>query len=237
MWISSTSAHCNMNPIPPSVTSSSSSHLQQQYDDEMYSILPRIEIPDVVLSSTLDRESESTLSIDKGQPSLKNAHNHDTDHDANITTKKRKRQHHHDCVHSNTSIKHVHVDNDKTMTNNSNSSAAEIGLALTSVTTATVAQDNANNTEELSIEMGSDILGIGWLRRYHELVAFKKHHGHCNVSVSNPQNKPLGRWVSRQRAQHRLKYKGKPSHMTVERQAALENIGFEWGLNNYRIRI
>ena len=55
-----------MNPILPPVTSLPSSHLQQQYNDEMYSILPQIEIPDVVLSSTLDRESESTTSIDKG---------------------------------------------------------------------------------------------------------------------------------------------------------------------------
>ena len=54
----------------------------------MYSILPRIEIPDVVPSSILDRKSESTSSIDKGEPSLKHAHNYDTDHDANITIKK-----------------------------------------------------------------------------------------------------------------------------------------------------
>ena len=100
-----------------------------------------------------------------------------------------KRQHHHDCVHLDTNTTHVHVDNDKTMTNNSNSSAAEIGLALTSVTTATVAQDNANNTEELSIEMGSDVLGIGWLRRYDELIAFKQQHGHCKVPQSYSQNK------------------------------------------------
>jgi hypothetical protein len=198
----------------------------------MYAILPRIELPDVVLSSTLDHESESTSLIDKGRPSLKHAHNHDTDHDASITSKKTKRQHHYDCVHSNTSIKHGHVDNDKTMSNNSNSSAAEIGSALTSVTTATAAQDNANNTEKLGIEICSYVLGRKWLRRYDELVAFKRQCGHCNVPQKFQENKPLGIWVKNQRKQYRLLCKGESSHMTVERIDALEKVGFEWGLNN-----
>ena len=220
-----------MNPILPPVTSSSSSHLQQQYDDEIYSILPRFEIPDVVLSSTLDRESESTSSIDKGEPSLKHAHNHDTDHDSNITTKKLKRQHNHDSVHSDTSITHVHVDNDTTMTNNSNSSAAKLGSAITLMTTATATQDNANdNSEKLGIEMCSDVFGKAWLRRYNELITFKQHHRHCNVPQTYAQNKPLGRWVQTQRNQYRFKCKGKPSSMTADRQAALEKIGFEWSL-------
>ena len=217
-----------MNPILPPVTSSSSSHLKQQYDDGMYSILPRIEIPDILLSSTLDHESESTSSIDKGEPSLKHPHNHDTDHDANIATKKTKRQHHHDCVHSNTSIKHGHVDNDKTMTNNSNLSAAAIDSALTSNTTTTAEQDNANNTKKPSIKMCSDVLEKKWKTRYDELIAFKQQHGHCNVPFKYAPNKPLGRWVANQRTSYKLLSQGKPSHMTAERQAALEKIGFEW---------
>ena len=56
------------------------------------------------------------------------------------------------------------------MTNNSNSSTAEIGSAFTSMTTATAAQDNANNTEELGIEIYSDVLGKEWLRRYNNIV-------------------------------------------------------------------
>ena len=212
-----------MNPILPIIT--------QQYDDEMYSLLPRIEIPDIVLSSTLDRESESTSSIDKGEPSLKHAHNHDTDHDANITTKKTKRQHHHDCVHSDTNTTHVHVDNDTTMTNNSNSSEAEIGSALRSMTTATTAQDNTNNAKERLFTREE------WPRRYEELIAFKTHHGDCNVPQSYAPNKALGAWVSHQRYQHGLLCKGKTSSMTAERQAALEKIGFEWSLQLTYLRV
>ena len=207
-----------MNPILPILT--------QQYDDEMYSLLPRIEIPDIVLSSTLDCESESTSSIDEGEPSLKHAHNHDTDHDAKITTTAKKLQHNHDCVHSDTNIKHAHVENDKTMTNNSNSSEAEIGSALRSMTTATTAQDNTNNAKERLFTREE------WPRRYEELIAFKQQYGHCNVARNYAQNKALGRWVHKQKTYYKLLRQGKPSHMTAERQAALENIGFEWALNN-----
>ena len=218
-----------MNPILPPVTSSSSSYLQQKYDDEMYAILPRIEIPYVLFSSPLDRESEPASSIDKDEPSLKHAHNHDTDDDANVTTKKTKRQHNHDCVHSDTSI---------SITNNTSSSTAEMGSAFRSMTTATAtataaaaAQDIANNTEELGIEMRQDILGTGWLIRYDELVAFKQQYGHCNVPQKFQENKPLGIWVSNQRKQYRLFCQGKSSYITPDRIAVLEKIEFVWGLD------
>ena len=220
----STSAHRKMNPILPPVTSSSSSHLQQQYDDEMYSLLPRIEIPDVLLSSTLDHDSESTSSIHKGEPSLKHAHSHDTDHDTNITTKKPKRQHHHDCVHSDTNTTHVHVNNNITMTNKSKSSSVEKGSELTSMTRATAAH---------GIEM-KEKLGISWLIRYKELMTFKQQNGHCNVPRSYAQNQQLANWVINQRKQYGLFCKNKPNRMTAERIAALEKIGVEWGLDNNR---
>ena len=126
------------------------------------------------------------------------------------------------CVHLGTSMTHVHVDNNITMINNQNSSAAEIGSELKSMKRATAAQDNANNTEKL---------GKIWLIRYDELVAYKEQNGHCNVPQKYAQNKPLGLWVSNQRYQYLLLCKGKPSYMTAERQVALENIGFEWSLN------
>jgi hypothetical protein len=41
-------------------------------------------------------------------------------------------------------------------------------------------------------------------------------------------NRPLARWVKRQRYQYRLRSDGKPSSMTPERITSLENLGFVW---------
>ena len=75
--------------------------------------------------------------------------------------------------------------------------------------------------------LGNDSL---WQTVYEELIAYKQQNGHCNVPRRYAQNKPLGTWVQTQRHQHGLLCKGKPSHMTTERIAALEKIGFEWRL-------
>ena len=70
--------------------------------------------------------------------------------------------------------------------------------------------------------------------RYDELVAFKQQYGHCYVPQKYAQNIPLGGWVSNQRYQYGLVCKGKPSYMTAERQAALEEIGFDWRIDQDR---
>ena len=44
------------------------------------------------------------------------------------------------------------------------------------------------------------------------------------------QNRPLVRWVSKQRTHYKFSCQGKRSSMTGERQAALKKIGFEWNL-------
>src|SRR5256885_12848299 len=38
-----------------------------------------------------------------------------------------------------------------------------------------------------------------WERRFEELKAFKARHGHCHVPHIYPENRALGRWVSKQR--------------------------------------
>ena len=47
------------------------------------------------------------------------------------------------------------------------------------------------------------------------------------------QNKTLGVWVMNQRHQYKLKFNDKSCLMTAERQAALEKIGFKWGVLNH----
>jgi len=59
-----------------------------------------------------------------------------------------------------------------------------------------------------------------WERRYAEMTAFKKEHGHTNVREK--QNKDLWSWRDVQREFRR---KGK---LSAERIARLDEIGFEW---------
>lgn len=61
-----------------------------------------------------------------------------------------------------------------------------------------------------------------WEKRFADLCAFKERFGHTRVNVKWAENQLLGRWVVRQRHQHR---KTKLSDALVER---LNSIGFDW---------
>lgn len=74
------------------------------------------------------------------------------------------------------------------------------------------------------------------------LLFFVQHiisteHGHCNVPSTYPKNQPLAYWVFKQRGQYRLYQKPEydlngqkkqTCHMTTDRIAKLDAIGFEW---------
>lgn len=70
----------------------------------------------------------------------------------------------------------------------------------------------------------------GWDERMNDLIEYKKAYGHCNVPSNYPSNRQLAVWVKRQRRQYKFFLDGKPSSMTEERIASLENVGFEWEL-------
>ncbi|MDQ3843055.1 MAG: Helicase associated domain protein [Bacteroidota bacterium] len=59
-----------------------------------------------------------------------------------------------------------------------------------------------------------------WQRRFDELVAYKKVHGHLNVKYK--QNSQLGHWVDTQRMNFR------ENKLDSVRQQKLNSIGFEW---------
>jgi len=69
-----------------------------------------------------------------------------------------------------------------------------------------------------------------WTARYRELVDYREKNGNTQVPTSFPV---LGVWVGTQRKQYRLKQKGKYSHMTDERMAMLNSIGFVWEVNTW----
>lgn len=60
-----------------------------------------------------------------------------------------------------------------------------------------------------------------WLARLQE---YKNNNGHANVPQKDDSG--LGLWVAKQRQTHKLYQAGKPSPMTPERAAALDEIGF-----------
>ena len=67
-----------------------------------------------------------------------------------------------------------------------------------------------------------------WMEQFEQLILFKKHHGHCLVPHTFPENPILARWVKRQRYQYKLKMSGKVSTITEGRIQKLESIGFVW---------
>lgn len=67
-----------------------------------------------------------------------------------------------------------------------------------------------------------------WLRRLHELKAYISLRGNTLVPQSYAANPALGKWVSYQRTQYKLLKEGKPSQMSEERIASLEEVSFAW---------
>ena len=53
-------------------------------------------------------------------------------------------------------------------------------------------------------------------------MSYKEEYGDTNVPLNNPKWKQLGVWVKEQRRRYNLIKEGRPSHMTEERVAALE---------------
>ena len=67
-----------------------------------------------------------------------------------------------------------------------------------------------------------------WDERYEELRDYRVQHGHCTVPFSYSEKPLLASWVKRQRYQYKCKMRGEHSHLTDERQAMLDNLGFVW---------
>lgn len=67
-----------------------------------------------------------------------------------------------------------------------------------------------------------------WKERFHELLEYRKIHGHCSVPYKYPKNPLLAGWVKRQRYQYSLMKKGKKSFITDKRIKILNDIGFVW---------
>lgn len=86
---------------------------------------------------------------------------------------------------------------------------------------------DSEESEELGIKFRF-YQAAKWQNKFDELIEYKKQHGHCRVPHGYKPNPMLARWAKRQRYQYKLFKERKPSTMTEERIAALENLGFVW---------
>eukprot|EP00978_Attheya_sp_CCMP212_P019551 scaffold54968_cov66-Attheya_sp.AAC.1 len=79
----------------------------------------------------------------------------------------------------------------------------------------------------------SEIRWNQWNNMFQELVKFKENHGHTNV----PQRKnTLGQWVNTQRKNLVYREKGKRSHITQQRMDMLNEIEFDWVVQDNETR-
>jgi len=65
-----------------------------------------------------------------------------------------------------------------------------------------------------------------WEKRFNELKEYKHKHGNTLVPVSYEQNQQLASWINHQRTYTRSYLNGVKSHITAEKFARLESIGF-----------
>ena len=72
-----------------------------------------------------------------------------------------------------------------------------------------------------------------WKTRYDDLVSYVIEFGNANVPYNFPQNPSLGRWVSKQRTRYnKFKNGNELCGITTYQIQLLNNIGFEWKVNN-----
>lgn len=67
-----------------------------------------------------------------------------------------------------------------------------------------------------------------WQKHFDALVAYKREYGDARVPRHYSKNSKLGEWVTDQRRQFKAKSEGKPTMLTDERKAQLDELGFIW---------
>ncbi|KAL3758562.1 hypothetical protein ACHAWU_008316 [Discostella pseudostelligera] len=98
-------------------------------------------------------------------------------------------------------------------------------------------KERIQSLNDLGFKWAIRVSRTPWESRLDELKRFKDEHGHCNVPSTYPKNQPLAYWVFKQRGQYRIYMDRGPvvsgesaqiCHMTPERIAKLDALGFEW---------
>lgn len=104
---------------------------------------------------------------------------------------------------------------------------------------------NMNTDQPPSEEMDSSaiaaynaipIIADAWTAKFNLLLSFKARHGHVDVPQKYKENKPLGKWVGRQRELYKINCKNVTLNLsdrvacalTEERILKLNELGFKW---------
>ena len=67
-----------------------------------------------------------------------------------------------------------------------------------------------------------------WNRMYALLCDYKEENGDCLVPQTKGNVSKLAKWVCKQRSEYKRKRERKPSSLSDEREALLDQIGFTW---------
>ena len=98
---------------------------------------------------------------------------------------------------------------------------------------STLSDDREQKLASLGFEW--DLRCKVWEQRFHELLEFKREHGHMNVPVTCSEFPKLGSWVKCARRQGKLFSRGQPSSMTRERAEKFTAVGFTWDAKRIRL--
>ena len=130
-------------------------------------------------------------------------------------------QYHH--PHHQEQQQHQHEGHARAQAHHAHAAAAAAGESSASVDAdAAPAGAAAANPHHATAEASRD---TKWSEMIDHLTTYATTHGHCDVPGRQPR---LGPWVQIQRAQYRLYRDGKPSALTSEKVAKLEELGFRW---------
>ena len=79
------------------------------------------------------------------------------------------------------------------------------------------------SSKQGSLRVSEKIVREPWEVMLNQLKSYKEEHGHCKVPAHRDK---LGRWVTKQRTQHRL------NKLTAGQEEQLNLLGFEWQLQS-----
>ena len=93
-----------------------------------------------------------------------------------------------------------------------------------------LSQDRIEHLEAIGIKWKIAVFDKKFVKRCHDLEAFKKKFGHCNVPQQYSVDPSLGQWWTSMKVSYNCLKQGKPSknNLSQDRIERLEAIGFKW---------